>query len=287
MSTPDDAPKPEISAENDPSTISDAAEAPIPADKAGLKAAADAILSAGKSEKANDDTVESAETVADDELPAEPSGWGKGTISAIRSALGGGKNADAVADEITKLVDENAEVKDRMLRLAADMENLRKRTEREKADTAKYAVSKFAEDMLRVGDNLGRALESVPEDMEDKDAALKSLRDGIAMTSQELVNGLEKHGVVKDEPKGEVFDPNRHQAIAQVEDPEVPAGVICEVFQIGYMISDRVLRPAMVVVSKGPAKEAPAEVDAGSAAPEAANDDAPVESDETPAPEAS
>ena len=159
-----------------------------------------------------------------------------------------------------------------MLRLAADMENLRKRTDREKVDTAKYAVSKFAEDMLRVGDNLGRALESVPEDVEDKDAALKSLRDGIEMTSTELLNGLQKHGVVKDEPKGEAFDPNRHQAIAEIEDAETPAGMIAEVFQAGYMISERVLRPAMVVVSKGPAKIAPVEPDVAAAA----NDDTPV-----------
>lgn len=280
MSTPDDAPKPETEAA--------AAEPTIDADPATLKAAADAILSAGKAEAKADAQAEiladeSADS-ADDDNPTEPSGWGKGTIGAIRSALGGGKNADVVADEITKLVEENTDMKDRMMRLAADMENLRKRTEREKADTAKYAVSKFAEDMLRVGDNLGRALESVPEDTDDKDAALKSLRDGIAMTSQELMSGLQKHGVTANDPKGETFDPNKHQAIAQIEDAEVPAGTVSEVFQIGYMISDRVLRPAMVVVSKGPAKEAPAE--ATPAAPAAANDDAPVADGEAPEPSA-
>ena len=260
MNTPDDAPKPEAEETTAKATAPEV-------DEASLDAVADAMLSP--------DTAK--ESASESDGAAEPSGWGKGTIAAIRSALGGGKNADVVADEITKLVDENADMKDRMLRMAADMENLRKRTEREKTDTAKYAVSRFAEDMLRVGDNLGRALEAVPEDTDDKDAALKSLRDGIAMTGQELVKGLEKHGVVKDEPKGEVFDPNKHQAIAHVEDNDVPAGTICEVFQIGYMISDRVLRPAMVVVSKGPAQYAPAKAEPAAEAPVAANDDAPAE----------
>ncbi|MEL6421347.1 MAG: nucleotide exchange factor GrpE [Pseudomonadota bacterium] len=189
----------------------------------------------------------------------EGHGWGKSTIAALRSALGGGSKADAVADEIEKLVSENADLKERMLRIAADMENLRKRTEREKADTAKYAVSRFAEDMLSVGDNLSRALTAVPEDMDDKDAALRTLRDGIAMTGQELDKKLEKHGVVKDDPKGEVFDPNKHQAISQIPDENVPAGHITDVFQTGYMIADRVLRPAMVVVSQGIPKVAAAE----------------------------
>jgi len=252
-------------------------------------------------QEARDATVEEAAADASADMEAEaqaeaemdspePTGWGKGTIAALRAKLGGDKNADAVADEITKLVDENADMKDRMLRLAADMDNLRKRTDREKADTAKYAVSKFAEDMLRVGDNLGRALESVPEDVEDKDAALKSLRDGIAMTSQELLKGLHAHGVAPLEPKGAPFDPNLHQAIAEIEDAEIPAGHVAEVFQIGYTISGRVLRPAMVVVSKGPAKETAADTPSGEATADgsdapadapvtAANDDTPVDDD--------
>lgn len=281
MSNPDDAPKPEAETGTESEKPAQAAatepNGATPSD-ADLAAAAESILSseaAPDAEAGAEPGIESS-----DADTGEATGWGKGTIAAIRTALGGGKNADVVADEITKLVEQNADLKDRMLRMAADMENLRKRTEREKADTAKYAVSKFAEDMLRVGDNLGRALESVPEDTEDKDAALKSLRDGIAMTGQELVKGLEKHGVVKDEPKGETFDPNKHQAIAQVEDANVPSGQICEVFQIGYMISDRVLRPAMVVVSKGPPKEVPAEATPDT--PPAANDDVPVEEPSTP-----
>ncbi|MGI9407084.1 MAG: nucleotide exchange factor GrpE [Hyphomicrobiaceae bacterium] len=266
MSTESDTPKPETPAPEG------AAEETPPND------APDAVNPAPEA----DVSAEPAADTADETGQEERSGWGKGTIAAVKAALGGDKNADTVADGITKLVEENADVKDRLLRVAAEMENLRKRTEREKADTAKYAVSRFAEDMLRVGDNLTRALESVPEDAEDKDAALKSLRDGIEMTSQELLNGLEKHGVVKDEPKGEAFDPNRHQAIAEIEDAETPAGTIAEVFQVGYMISDRVLRPAMVVVSKGPSMAAPAETQtAEDTTPEAANDDAPETLSET------
>ncbi|MEL7543740.1 MAG: nucleotide exchange factor GrpE, partial [Pseudomonadota bacterium] len=217
---------------------------------------ADAAADAEERGEFHDDTP--ADEAAD-EAPSEPHGWGKSTLAALKKKLGGDTAAEAVTDEITKLVEENADLKDRMLRMAADMENLRKRTEREKADTSKFAVSRFAEDMLSVGDNLSRALTAVPEDMEDKDAALRTLRDGIAMTGQELDSKLAKHGVVKDDPKGELFDPNKHQAISQIPDENVPAGHITDVFQTGYMIADRVLRPAMVVVSQGAPKVAPAE----------------------------
>ncbi|MEO0619751.1 MAG: nucleotide exchange factor GrpE [Pseudomonadota bacterium] len=193
-----------------------------------------------------------------DEAASEPHGWGKSTLAALKKKLGGDTAAEAVTDEITKLVEENADLKDRMLRMAAEMENLRKRTEREKADTSKFAISRFAEDMLSVGDNLQRALSAVPEDLEDKDAALRTLRDGISMTGQELDRKLEKHGVVKDEPLGAPFDPNKHQAIAQVEHATVPAQHVAEVFQSGYAIAERTLRPAMVVVSQG-APKAPVE----------------------------
>ncbi len=156
------------------------------------------------------------------------------------------------ADEFLALGEENKDLKNRLLLLAADMENLRRRTEREKQDSAKYAISNFARDVLTVGDSLTRALQAIPaEARETADDTLKSLLEGVEMTERELNNVLSRHGVKIDEPKGARFDPNVHQAIYEVEDPELPSGTVTEVVQAGYVIGDRVLRPAMVGVSKG------------------------------------
>jgi len=156
------------------------------------------------------------------------------------------------ADEFLALGEENEDLKNRLLLLAADMENLRRRTEREKQDSAKYAISNFARDVLTVGDSLNRALQAIPADArESADETLKSLLEGVEMTEREMINVLSRHGVKIDEPKGAKFDPNLHQAIFEVEDAEVPAGTVTEVVQSGYVIGERVLRPAMVGVSKG------------------------------------
>lgn len=159
-------------------------------------------------------------------------------------------------DELTRLQTEHAEMRDRVLRTLAEMENLRKRTEREVADARAYAVSSFARDLLSVADNLDRALSAVPPD--DEDAALKSLVEGVAMTGRELQSTLAKHGVTKIEPApGEKFDPNLHQAMFEVPDPNLPSGSVVQVVVPGFAISGRLLRPAMVGVSKGGPKAAP------------------------------
>lgn len=147
-----------------------------------------------------------------------------------------------------QLAEENAELKDRMMRLAAEMENLRKRTEREVRDAKQYAVTSFARDMLGVADNMRRAIDAVPE---EERQSVATLLDGVEMTERELLKTLERHGVKKLEPQGEKFDPNIHQAMFEVPDPSVPNGTVVQVVQSGYMIADRVLRPAMVGVSKG------------------------------------
>lgn len=147
-----------------------------------------------------------------------------------------------------RLAAENAELKDRMLRLAAEMENLRKRTEREVREARQYAVSGFARDMLGVADNMRRAIEAVPDS--EREAA-STLLEGVEMTERELLNAFERHGLKRLEPQGEKFDPNIHQAMFEVPDPSVPSGTVVQVVQSGYMIADRVLRPAMVGVSKG------------------------------------
>jgi molecular chaperone GrpE len=154
------------------------------------------------------------------------------------------------SDELARLKADNAELKDRALRVLAEMENLRKRTEREVADSRAYAVTTFARDLLSVADNLTRALGAVPEGEEN--AALKSLAEGVGLTHRELESVLAKHGVAKVDPQpGERFDPNLHQAMFEVPDPSQPSGVVVQVLQPGFTISGRLLRPAMVGVSKG------------------------------------
>lgn len=140
-------------------------------------------------------------------------------------------------------------LKDRLLRVMADGENLRRRAERERTETAKYAITDFARDLLAVADNLGRALETLPDEARDQEA-IKGFIEGVELTGRELVNVFEKHGVQAVHPEGEKFDHNLHQAMFEVEDPDKPHGTVTQVMQIGYVIHDRLLRPAMVGVSK-------------------------------------
>jgi molecular chaperone GrpE len=153
--------------------------------------------------------------------------------------------------EIARLEAEKADLTDRLLRLAADMDNLRRRTERDVTDARKYALTRFAGDMLAVGDNLKRALDAVPaERRQSGDEAFSTLLEGVEMTAREMERLLERNGISRIAAKGERFDPNRHQAMFEVPDPSVPAGTVVEVVQDGYQIADRVLRAAMVGVSK-------------------------------------
>jgi len=158
----------------------------------------------------------------------------------------------AEADPIAVLEAEKADLKDKLLRLMADMENLRRRTAREITDARTYAVTNFARDMLNVADNVRRAIESVPE--EDRSAAegsFKGLIEGIDLTERDLLKNLERHGVKQLDPQGQKFDPNLHQAMFEIPNAEVPNGTVLQVVQSGYVIGDRVLRPALVGVSRG------------------------------------
>jgi molecular chaperone GrpE len=151
-----------------------------------------------------------------------------------------------------------AELKDRLLRTLAEMENLRKRTEREVTDARLYGVTTFARDMLAVADNMRRALDAVsPELRASAEPGVKVLIDGVELTERELLKALEKNGVRQFSPRGEKFDPNVHQAMFEVPNASVPAGSVVEVVAPGYMIGERVLRPAMVGVSKGGPKAPP------------------------------
>ncbi len=179
----------------------------------------------------------------------------------------------AEPDPLEILSDENAELKDKVLRLAADMENLRRRADREKAEATLYAASNFARDMLGVSDNMDRALEAVtPEQREAADAVTRNLLQGVEMVQRELLNTFERHGIKRINPLDERFDPNLHQAMFEVPDETRQSGTIVQVVQPGFVIGERVLRPAMVGVAKGGPKAA-REVTVAVDADAAANDD--------------
>ncbi|WP_374308376.1 nucleotide exchange factor GrpE [Methylocella sp.] len=153
---------------------------------------------------------------------------------------------------LEKLKTENAELKDRVLRTLAEMENLRRRTEKEVSDAKAYGVASFAREMLTVADNLSRALASVPaEARAGAEGGLKTLVEGLELTERDLASRLERFGVKKIDPAGQKFDPNLHEALFEQPDPSVPAGTVSQVVEPGYVIADRVLRPAKVGVARG------------------------------------
>lgn len=158
--------------------------------------------------------------------------------------------APAADDALVKAQAEAAELKDRLLRQAAETENLRKRFEREKEDAIKFASGKFAKDVLSVADNLRRALENVPKDAGASEP-VQNLVAGIEATERELLSVFERHGIARIDPKGQRFDPNLHQAMFEIEDPTVAAGTVLQVIAAGYVQHGRLLRAAMVGVSKG------------------------------------
>jgi molecular chaperone GrpE len=160
-------------------------------------------------------------------------------------------------DPVAAAQREAADYKDRVLRTLAEMENLRRRTEREVADARTYGIAGFARDVLAVADNMHRALETIdPGLREQADPKLKALIEGVELTERELLKSLEKNGVRKFSPQGEKFDPNFHQAMYEVPATDVPSGHVAQVIQAGYMIGERMLRPALVGVAKAAPKQA-------------------------------
>ncbi|MEK1850380.1 MAG: nucleotide exchange factor GrpE [Phyllobacterium sp.] len=201
-----------------------------PRDRDALKRAADDFL---KSRKAEEYAM-----AKDDEIEAQANNWA----------------------ELDKLRAENGDLKDQLLRLAADMENLRKRTARDVHDARAYSVANFARDMLSVSDNLQRALEAIPaEALTNGDTGLKSLVEGVEMTERAMMTAMERHGVKKIEPLGQKFDPNFHQAMFEIPNADMPHNTVLQVAQAGFVIGDRMLRPALVGVSKGGPKQAAGE----------------------------
>jgi molecular chaperone GrpE len=146
---------------------------------------------------------------------------------------------------------EVASLKDRLLRALAEVENVRRRAERDVSDARQFAISNFARDMISVADNLQRAVSSVPQGAADSAGALKTLVEGVGLTEKEMLRSFERHGVKKLDPVGERFDPNYHEAMFEVPDAKTPAGHVTQVISPGYAIGTRALRPAKVGVSSG------------------------------------
>ncbi|PTB84119.1 nucleotide exchange factor GrpE [Marinobacter vinifirmus] len=170
----------------------------------------------------------------------------------------GGEAANA--DPVAALEAEVAELKDRLLRAAAEVENTRRRAKKDVEDASNYAVTKFARDLLDVGDNLRRALEAAGNDA-NADPAMKTLIDGVEMTEKSLLKAFEQNGIEKLEPLGEKLDPNQHQAVFEMPNPAYPDGHVAQVMQAGYVLKGRLLRPAMVGVTKNPAGQEAAKSD--------------------------
>jgi len=205
-----------------------------------------------------------------DETPKPDAPGGQPASETAADAMASGDAAQEalrLSAEVDTLQGQIADLTDRLLRAHAEMDNIRKRAEREREDTAKYAISKFARDVVGVADNFERAVQAVPAGAADQDPALKGLVEGVTMTERELLNVFERHGIRRICPKGEAFNPHLHQAMMEMENPEVAPGTVLEVYQSGYVIEDRVLRPAMVVVAKGGPK--PGRPAASEAAPPA------------------
>jgi molecular chaperone GrpE len=203
----------------------------------------------------NDNATPETPNMNAEAAAAARGGAGSAAAGAQEQAQAEGADAGAPApleQQLEELRRSNAELSDRLLRLAAEMENQRKRAEREIADTRSYAIAGFARDMLTATDSLARALMMLPaEARENPDGALKSLIEGMELTEREMQRLLAKHGVKPISADGEKFDPHRHQAMFEVPDPSRPEGTVVQVVQTGYSIGDRVLRPAMVGVAKG------------------------------------
>jgi molecular chaperone GrpE len=182
-----------------------------------------------------------------DSFPGEPA-----NDVADEAAADGGATPEAQADPLAAFEAEKADLKDKLLRALADMENMRRRTEREVTDARAYAIANFARDMLTVADNFQRAIDSVPSEARAAgEPALKALIEGIELTERDMLKTLERYGVKRLDPEGQKFDPNLHQAMFEVPNPDVPNGTVVQVVQAGYVIGERVLRPALVGVAKG------------------------------------
>jgi molecular chaperone GrpE len=193
---------------------------------------------------------------SEDAANAAPQQAGDSELAAAAARFGGEK---ALENKIQELEAEIAKLRDQWIRAAAETDNVRKRAQREVEESSKYAVTNFARDMIDVLENLRRASESIPAGVRQTNDVLRTLGEGVDLTLQELLGIFQKYGIMRIDPLNQKFDHNHHQAVVQVENNDVPPGTVVQVVQAGYIIQDRLLRPAMVAVSKQ--GETPSKVD--------------------------
>ena len=182
------------------------------------------------------------------EAPAEAA-----TEGAVAEEVGASGEEDSGADEVPEERDPEAEIadlNDKLLRALAETENLRRRSRKEREDTANYAVANFARDMLSVADNLGRALGALPEMSDETSELLSGFIEGVSLTERELATVLERHGIDRVDPMGEKFDPNRHEAMFEIPTGDATPGTVVQVLEIGYVLKERLLRAAKVGVAR-------------------------------------
>jgi molecular chaperone GrpE len=214
--------------------------------------------------------------------PANSGGPEQVDSAAAQQQAEAAESTQAALQQLAELKAENAELRDKLLRTMAEMENLRRRTEREKADTAKYAISDFARDTVSIGDHLRRAIEAAQKEPLEHNPALKRLLEGVEVTERDLFKVLERHGITRFDPLGEKFDPHQHEAMVKVDVPGVPADIVVQVLHAGYKIGDRVLRPAAVIVAKGGTPARPPEPAGEEGAPETESVNGAPEGEEGP-----
>lgn len=204
-----------------------------------------------------DETIEKKAAESGEPLQDQVDGEEAEMELAAAAAKSGFSNpVEFLSAELDRLEAEKAELKNDFMRAHADMENLRRRTQRDVADARQFSIAGFAREMLAVADNLNRALDAVPQEARDAgDKGFEALIEGVEMTQRMMMQALEKHGVKKISPLNEKFDPNLHQAMFEIPDTEVTNNTVLQVVQDGFVIGDRCLRPAMVGVSKGGPKQ--------------------------------
>ena len=230
-------------------------------DEAGETGAAEPPVAPGEAAE----PVREETSAKGDEAPGEEA-------AAAEDGAAGVEATDDAADDAAALAAEVADLKDKLLRALAEIENVRRRAERDRRDAARYAIAGFAREMLRVADNLSRALESVSADDRSQNEALDTVVSGVEMTEREMLSAFEREGIRPIEALGQKFDHNVHEAMFELDDPSKPPGTVVHVLERGYMLNDRLLRPAKVGTAKGgetPPLAAPA---AEEAAPQAANE---------------
>ena len=195
--------------------------------------------------------AEDAAATGEDDRTAEPEETEESAEPDETSPWAGKPAEDGEAPEERDYEAEIAELNDRLLRALAETENVRRRGQRDREETAKFAITGFARDVLSVADNLRRALEALPEDAGESEA-LSSLVGGIELTERELAAIFQRHGVEKIDPAGEKFDHNLHEAMFEIPTPDAEPGTVMQVVETGYVLNGRLLRAARVGIAKAP-----------------------------------